>query len=304
VISARVRAWRQAGELVVVDGHQIFVREQDGEGPGVLLLHGFPSSSYDWRALFELLPGRRLLALDFLGFGLSDKPPDHVYSLRGQADRVERIVAAWLGEPPLVVAHDMGDSVATELMARDLEGTLSFQPRAVLLLNGSVVLERASLTISQKLLRSRVGPVMARLSNQRSFRLQLRRIFSAQHPLTDEEAADQWALLARGGGHHLLHRLIYYLHERVHYAERWHGALRDWPGTLELGWAGEDSICTEAVLQAILDLRPQAPLTRLPGVGHYPQIEAPEQVLECLDRLTRSVSARRCLSPGGRRTCA
>jgi pimeloyl-ACP methyl ester carboxylesterase len=75
-------------------------------------------------------------------------------------------------------------------------------------------------------------------------------------------------------------RLIHYNRERVTppFAERWHGALRDWPGRLELAWAGRDPICTEAVLQAVLGLRPGAEVTRLPGLGHYPQIEDPEAV--------------------------
>jgi pimeloyl-ACP methyl ester carboxylesterase len=291
VITPRVQAWREAGELVAVEGQQIFIREQPGLRPSLLLLHGYPSSSYDWRGVFELLPDRHIVAFDFLGFGLSAKPRDHVYSLCGQADLVEAIARLRLPEPPVVVAHDMGDSVATELLARDLTGRLSFKPSAVLLFNGSVVLERASLTVSQKLLRSRLGPVMARLSNERSFRLQFRRIFSAQHPLTEEEAADQWALLTAGAGHHLLDRLIYYLHERVRYAELWHGALRDWPGHLELAWAEQDPICTEAVLEAVLELRPSAPLTRLDGLGHYPQIEDPERVAGCVERVIAAAGA-------------
>lgn len=73
----------------------------------------------DWRAV-----GRATLTLDFLGFGLSDKPRDCAYSLIGQADIVERLVGGE-ARPVIVVAHDMGTSVATELLARDLEGTLA-----------------------------------------------------------------------------------------------------------------------------------------------------------------------------------
>ncbi len=169
----------------------------------------------------------------------------------------------------------MGTSVVTELLARDLEGRLPFSVARVLLFNGSMVIEAASLTPGQKLLRSRFGPIAARLSNQRTFKAQFARIFSREHPLTPEEANDQWALLAHNGGHRILDRLTFYLHERVTYAPRWHGALSDWPGRLELAWAGRDPVCTEAVLQAVLALRPEAPLTRLPDLGHYPQIEDP-----------------------------
>jgi pimeloyl-ACP methyl ester carboxylesterase len=283
-LTARVEAWRDAGELVELGGRRIFVRSQSGAGPPVLLLHGYPSSSYDWRHAFELLPGRRLVTFDFLGYGLSDKPRDHIYSLLAQADLVEEIVArCFAGEPVALVGHDMGSSVATEVLARDIDGRLPFELDRTLLFNASLVLERASLLIGQKILRSRLGPIAARLTNERSFKRSFGGIFSAAHPLTPEEAADQWALLAHSGGNRILDRLIYYLHERVAYAPRWHGALRDWPGRLELAWAGRDPICTEAVLQAVLALRPTVPLARLPELGHYPQLEDPAASTRVID---------------------
>ena len=286
-LTPRVEAWRQTGELVEVGGRRIFVRSQLGESAPILLLHGYPSSSYDWRHAFELLPARRMLTFDFLGFGLSDKPRHHLYSLLAQADLVQEIVARDCPDQPVVlVAHDMGTSVATELLARDLEGRLPFALDRVLLFNGSMVLERASLTLGQKLLRSRLGPIAARLTNERGFRASFGRIFSSAHPLTREEAEDQWALLANHDGHRILDRLIFYLHERVTYGPRWHGALREWPGRLEFAWAGRDPICTEAVLQAVLALRPNAPLTRLPALGHYPQLEDPPAAIRAIESFT------------------
>ncbi len=280
-LTARVADWAASGGRRSVAGRQLFVYERPGEGTPLLFLHGYPSSSYDWRLVFELLPGRHLITFDFLGYGLSDKPGDVRYSLMLQADLAEAVAN---GREVHLIAHDMGSSVATELLARDIEGRLSFGLRSTLLTNASLVLEQASLTISQKLLRSPLGPLFARLSNERSFRLQFARIFSAGHPLSAEEAADQWSLLAHNGGARILDKLIFYLHERIAYASRWHGAIRDWQGELALAWARLDPICTEAVLQAVLALRPAVPLTRLEGLGHYPQIEDPGSVAAVIDR--------------------
>ena len=271
--------------MVDVNGHRLFMRTAAGAGPPLLFLHGYPSSSYDWRLLLDLLPQHEFACFDFLGFGLSEKPRDHVYSLFEQADLVEGIVGRLRTDRVVLVAHDMGTSVATELLARDIEGRLPFGLRSVLLLNGSMVLERASLTTSQKLLRSRLGPLAAKLSNERSFRAQFGRLFSPSHPLTPEEAADQWALLAYGGGNRILHRLTHYLHERVTYADRWHGALRDWDGELELAWGMLDPVSTEAVLSAVVGLRPRAPVTRFAELGHYPQLEAAGAVAPIVARL-------------------
>lgn len=290
-LTARTAAWREAGSFVDIGGRRIFVRERPGD-PGVaplLFLHGYPSSSYDWRHAFDQLAGHHIVVFDFLGFGLSDKPRDLVYSLRIQADIAEAVAERFARRPLTLVSHDMGSSVATELLARDLEGKLSFKLSSALLFNASLVREQASLLWGQKLLLSRLGPIAARLTNERSFRRQFAGIFSGSRPLGPEEAADQWSLLTQHDGHRLLHRLIHYNRERVTppFAGRWHGALRDWPGRLELAWAEADPICTEAVLQAVLRLRPHAKVTRLAGLGHYPQLEDPRTVYQVVERHAR-----------------
>jgi pimeloyl-ACP methyl ester carboxylesterase len=276
-LTDRVAAWEATGGYEEVAGQRLFVRRGAGTGPLVVLLHGYPSSSYDWRHVLPAVEatGADVLGFDFLGFGLSAKPAGHVYSLKDQADLVEQLVA---GRAARLIAHDMGTSVANELMARDIDGSLAFALDSVLLFNGSMILERAHLTPAQKVLRSRLGPMLARLSSERLFRLQFARVFSADHPLSADEAADQWSLLAHHGGSKIIDRLTYYLHERVEFADRWHGAIQNWPGRLEFAWAGRDPVCVEAVLGAIVELRPNAPLTRWPELGHYPQLEDPTTV--------------------------
>jgi pimeloyl-ACP methyl ester carboxylesterase len=283
MLTPNVERWRDAGGFEEVAGRRLYVQRRDGDGPLLLLLHGFPSSSYDWRELLALRPQRAALMYDCLGFGLSDKPAGIEYTLRWQADAAEQLVAR-AGNPPVyVVAHDMGTSVATELLAHELAGQARLDIRGALLFNGSILLDRASPTTGQKLLRSPLGSLFARLTSERSFRLQFGRIFSAAHPLTRGEAADQWALLAHNGGHRIGHLLVNYMAERERYVERWHGAVRDWPGRLSLTWGLEDPVATTAVLDGLRELRPGVPVRELPGIGHYPQLERPDLIAEALD---------------------
>ena len=281
-LTAGVERWRERGADAEFRGRRIHVVDQPGEGLPLVLLHGFPSSSYDWRMAMDQFEGRAMLTADFLGFGLSEKPRDHLYSLFWQADLVEHLRSRPPGRS-FIAAHDMGTSVATELLARDLEGRLGFELAGVLLFNGSIVLDRASLTPGQRMLRSRLGPVFARLTNEAFFRRQLGAVFSSAHPLSDAEAADQWSLLCAGGGRTLGNRLIHYLDEREAHAARWHGAIRDWPGPLSLTWGLEDPVATTAVLDAVIELRPSAPVRRLSGLGHYPQIEDPGAIVAAID---------------------
>jgi pimeloyl-ACP methyl ester carboxylesterase len=152
--------WKAGGTYETVRGNRIFVRRTGGNGPLVVLLHGVPTNSYDWREVIPALEatGAAVLAFDFLGFGLSDKPTNIRYSLKRQADIVEALVDR---QPALIVAHDMGDSVAAELMARELDNTLTFPIPGALSTNSSVIIGKANLTAVQKPLRGPLGPLVA-----------------------------------------------------------------------------------------------------------------------------------------------
>jgi pimeloyl-ACP methyl ester carboxylesterase len=277
-LTERVRRWQARGEREHFRGHGVHVFRRETEGPLLLFLHGFPSSSYDWQSLFGALPEPSILAFDFLGFGLSDKPREYRYGLKAQADLATELVHRHgAGRPVFLVAHDMGTSVSTELMARDLEGGLDWELAGALLFNGSIVLDAATLTPSQKLLRSRFGRVAAQLSSRRVFVQQFGSVFSSAHPLTADEAADQWSLICHGGGRTLGHSLVAYLDERIEYADRWHGAIRDWE-RLRLAWGLLDPVATPAVLAALRRLHPGVPVTELPDLGHYPQVEDPARM--------------------------
>jgi pimeloyl-ACP methyl ester carboxylesterase len=285
VLTDRVERWRRAGTIEDVLGRELYVHRRDGsEAPLLLFLHGFPSSSYDWRELFALRQGgEAVLAFDLLGFGLSEKPRDHVYTLAWQADAAEALVRRAGSPPVFIVGHDMGTSVATELMARDLRGELDMRLTGALLFNGSMLLHLAKPTIGQRMLRSRLGPLFARLTTERTFRAQFARIFSPKHPLSAEEAADQWSLISHNDGQRVAHRTIHYMDERERFTDRWHGAIRDWPGPLTLAWGLRDPVARPAVLDGLRALRPGVEAIELPDAGHYPQIEQPELIAAALD---------------------
>lgn len=286
MLTERVKRWEEAGTYEDVLGRRLFVHRQERPAtPLLLYLHGFPSSSYDWRPLLDLRRerGEATLAFDFLGFGLSEKPRDHTYTLAWQADAAEELVRRAGSPPVFLVGHDMGTSVATELMARDVRGEVEMSLSGALLFNGSMLLHLAKPTAGQRLLRSRLGPLFAQLTSERTFRAQFGRVFSADHPLSPEEAADQWSLIAHAGGQRIAHKTINYMAERERFTDRWHGAIRDWPGPLTLAWGLQDPVARTAVLDGLRALRPGVPVTELPDLAHYPQIEQPEAISAALD---------------------
>src|SRR5438105_4292804 len=85
--------WRSRGEFFDWQGQRIFYRAA-GRGEPVLLVHGFPTASWDWAAVWpELLEHYRLLTLDMIGFGFSAKPVGFPYSIFAQADLYEALLA-------------------------------------------------------------------------------------------------------------------------------------------------------------------------------------------------------------------
>jgi pimeloyl-ACP methyl ester carboxylesterase len=272
--------WRARGTLVPTSNGGVFTVEQTGSGVGdpILVLHGFPTCSYDWAPVLPALAERgRVVLFDFPGYGLSTKD-DRAYSLFDQADTVEAL-AEHLGlDSVALVTHDMGDSVGGELLARSLDGTLSFDVSRRVVTNGSIYLDLAQLTDGQKLLESLpdaalpegAGPDVAGLAAA------LRATLAPDSPVPDDELTILAELITHEGGNRLLPRLIRYLGERRVHESRWTGAIERHPAPLTIVWGDLDPIAVWPMAERLHAARPDATLVRLGGVGHYPMLEAPE----------------------------
>jgi pimeloyl-ACP methyl ester carboxylesterase len=272
--------WRARGRSVSTANGEVFTVEEPGQGSGdpVLVLHGFPTCSYDWEPVLPVLASRgRVVLFDFPGYGLSTKK-DRAYSLFDQADTVEEL-AGHLGLTSVVlVSHDMGDSVGGELLARSLDGTLSFDVSRRVLTNGSIYLDLAHLTDGQKLLESLpdealpegTGPDVSGLAAA------LRATLAPDATVPERELLTAAELITQDGGNRLLPRLIRYLSERRVHEARWTGAIERHPSPLTIVWGDVDPIAVWPMAERLHGARPDAALVRLVGIGHYPMLEQPD----------------------------
>jgi pimeloyl-ACP methyl ester carboxylesterase len=258
----------------------------DAAATPVLLLHGFPSSSFDFAEAIEKMGGRRrVVALDFLGFGLSDKPLDYGYSLFEQADSVIEVARAVGLSRAHLWAHDMGTSVTTELLARKERGLLPVELETVTLMNGSVHIELAHLTRGQKVLRSSWGPAFARLSTRRIFGMQVRRTFARQ---PGEETIDaMWELLEREGGAARMAQTIGYVEERSRYRRRWIGALERCEVPVLVAWGERDPVAVLAIAEQLGREIPGAKKETWGELGHWPQVEDAGRVVGTVEGFWR-----------------
>jgi pimeloyl-ACP methyl ester carboxylesterase len=261
------------------DGHDVFVRRGgDLAAPALLLVHGFPTASWDYAAVWPALAARwRLVTLDLLGFGWSAKPRDHPYSIDSQADLVEALLRHDGITRYHVLAHDYGDTVVQELLAR---GTSSPRLVSACLLNGGIIPEAHHPLPIQRLLSSPVGGLAARLSSRRLFEASMRRIFAPGRPPSREELAGFWTLLDAGDGRAVLAAVSRYRHERRARRDRWVGALAAARVPLRLVIGTADPIAGTETARCFRALVADADVVELTGVGHYPQIEAPGVVVD------------------------
>ena len=233
------RRWLESGRHLDIEGKRIFVYER-GDGPAVLLLHGFPTSGYDWRGVIDsLADAYRCIALDFPGYGLSDKPAAYSYSLFQQTDVVEGLAKALGISEAHVVSHDVGTSVHTELLAREQEGRLGFRVLSSTFLNGSMLQEMATITPFQKLLASNETlPQAIAISDNMSANYidGLKSVMKTPECLSDDDIAVMNDLIAYQDGNRRLPALSLYMRERYIHRERWIGALKSaLAGAVHLG---------------------------------------------------------------------
>lgn len=273
-----LETWRRAGATFDWRGHAIYTRV-DGAGEPLVLIHGFPTASWDWHPLWAPLAARfRLITLDMLGFGFSAKPRDHAYRIADQADLFEAVLAREGVTRCRVLAHDYGNTVAQELLARQRDGKLGVAIDAVVFLNGGLFPESHQPLVTQRLLASRLGPILVRLTGFRAFGRSMRRIWGAR-PLPDDELAAMWALVSASDGVRVLPRLLGYLAERRAHRARWVGALVGANIPLRLIDGVLDPISGANLVARYRALVPDPDVVELPTVGHYPQLEAPDAVL-------------------------
>jgi pimeloyl-ACP methyl ester carboxylesterase len=279
-----ITAWESAGARMKVRGHELFVRDTGGGGPVVLFLHGFPTCSFDWRhVLPQIERDARCVLIDFLGYGLSDKP-DIAYSLFDQADFVCDVVAELNVRAVTMVTHDMGDSVGGELCARAIDGTLPFAIERRVVTNGSIYMDLVQLSPGQQLLLALPDEALAEGLPFEAFGPSLASTF-AEAP-SDEELRAQFALVERNGGNRLLPRLIRYVEERRVHESRWTGGIENHPSPLAIVWGARDPIAVPAMAVRLSE-RTGAHLDLLEETGHYGMIENPSAIAKVVAQTLR-----------------
>ncbi|MEO0961789.1 MAG: alpha/beta hydrolase [Pseudomonadota bacterium] len=259
-------------------GHRIAwweTRQHEPGVPSLLLLHGFPSSSRDWHHVASLLADRvRVVGFDFLGYGRSAKAKSADYSVFAQADLTAFVIDELCGGAAMVVGHDVGGIVLQDLLDRDLSlphGRIS----QACFVNSSVYSALYKPTRAQKLLTIPVlGQMVAARMTRKAFVAGIASVSGTNTPQLRAQADEMMLEYSSNGGRRLSPRHLVYMKERRAHAARLEAAMaKTDPSRLAFVYGAADPVSGQQQIGEIKRRLPDARVTALNGLGHFPMLE-------------------------------
>ena len=270
-----------------IDGVRIHYQEK-GTGTPLVLLHGFTSSTYSWKEVFEPLSKHfRVIAVDLKGFGFSGKP-DGDYSRRAQAMLVTHLLDYLKVEKAWLCGNSMGGEVALNMALRNPQ-----------LVAGLILIDSAGVEVPGSgslapgyLLLPVVGRVLTALSltSDKLVREGLEKSFYDRAKVTDERVANYYRPLKTRGGQ------LAALRART----QWNlfpietDLTRIQAPSLII-WGAEDRLIPLAAGRKMNSLIKDSRLVIFDNCGHLPQEEMPERVVA---EITKFIAAQNHLDTG------
>jgi len=296
---SRAEAWRARGGYFSwspVDSDaapvQVFhVEAGDEEAPLLLLVHGFPTSSIDWFETVDRLAERfRVCALDFPGYGFSDKPAGWGYNLRRDAQLLgfylSEVVEA---ETAVVLAHDRGDSVALILAGDHAGDAPPVRLEHLLLTNGNIFLPLSNLTMAQRLMldESTAPGLLEGVTPALLAQGMGAATFWPPRGAEDPGIQALAETFAHQDGVQVMHETIQYLVERSAEEGTWLEALAKSEDPTTLIWGLNDTVSPPRVASWVwnqhLMLKPGGnSLYFISDAGHYLQNDRPDALVDAV----------------------
>ena len=277
------KKWEKLGKYTKVFDRTIFMidyeNQSDSKKETLVILHGYPTSSYDYhKVLPQLAKKYRVILHDHLGFGFSEKPLDFSYSLIEQADIALQLWKQLSLKKVVLLAHDYGTSVCTEIIARHNKQQINLQIDKLILSNGSIHIEFSKLRTIQKLLKNKyTGKWVAKLTNYPIFKKNMRNVYFDKTKVTDEELKEMWLQLEYNNGRNVIHLLSNYINERYYFWHRWVGALKETSINTTIIWAENDPIAIPKIAELLHKEISDNKIFWIKNCGHFLMLEQPKE---------------------------
>ncbi|MFK7770518.1 MAG: alpha/beta fold hydrolase [Saprospiraceae bacterium] len=276
--------WKNKGQFLEINGHQIFYI-QEGSGPQLLILHGYPYNTFEWKFVWkELVKKYSIVTFDYLGMGFSDKPQDHVYSFREHCEMINQLLDILNINTTHILSHDLGVSIAQELIARDREGKNNFKIESLVYMNGGLFMDTYQPRLIQRLLSQSPKPIGKLLSNLLSkpkLDKTIKNVFGPETQPSELLLQQFWDILNYKDGKaiaYLIGRLVF---DKVNHQERWISAMQSTSVPMCFINGPSDPNSGIHMANRYEELIPNPNVKLLDdNIGHWPQIEDPKGVLD------------------------
>ena len=274
--------WKESGKYFDCDGLPVFYHLTEKRDEVLLCLHGFPTSSFDYHKIWnDLAKEFAVLSFDMIGYGFSAKPLDFGYTTFDQVDTLVALLENLQIKRVHILAHDYGNTITQELLARAQEKRLNFSVVSICMLNGALFPETHRPILAQKILISPFGFLFGRLISDSRFKESLASVFGAKTRPTAQELEDFVFLFKSGNGQRIAHKLIRYMTERTKYRTRWVGALQEMKQPFRLINGLADKVSGKHLVERFREVVPnQTDIIEFEEIGHFPHFEIPEICLE------------------------
>jgi pimeloyl-ACP methyl ester carboxylesterase len=266
------------GEAKIFDYDGVRINYYEaGQGPPVILLHGFGASAYSWRFLAPALArDHRVLTIDLKGYGLSAKPEDGKYAVRDQADLVAAFIRARDLHDLVVIGHSMGGGVT--LMAYfQVAGDTPARIRKLVLIDSAGYPQKMPFFIWLAKVPGLASVGGQLISPRFATRLALRKCYYHKDRITDEQI-DTYAYYGSLPG---AREAIVATAEQIVPAD-FQAVTSRYP-TISVPvliiWGAEDEVVPLSVGEQFKRDIPNAKLVILPECGHMPPEEAPQETI-------------------------
>jgi pimeloyl-ACP methyl ester carboxylesterase len=299
-MDAELERWKSAGQYFDYLGFDVFYRIQ-GSGPTLLLIHGYPFNSWDWAPVWDRLTDRfTVIAPDMLGMGFSDKPAKYEYTVHDHADMHEALLSDLGVGSAHILAHDLGDSVGQEMLARHEYGQQAYgalRIESITWLNGGLFNEAYTPRLMQKALsRTPLGdmlsPLQATPVSRRLIESTLNELFGPETKPTRRMLDLFHQILEYNDGGRVTHKVGRFVSDRYPHRNRWVRAMRQTDIPMRLIDGPIDPNSGRHMAQRYREVIPNPDVVMLDDkIGHWPQIEAPDAVLENFLAHVESVTA-------------
>ena len=288
-MDAELERWKAAGQNFDYLGFNIFYRAE-GQGPHLLLIHGYPFNTWDWAPLWDRLTERfTVIAPDMLGMGFSDKPVAYEYTVHDHADMHEALLAHLGVGSAHILAHDIGDSVGQEMLARQefsQHAYGSLRIKSITWLNGGLFNETYTPRLMQKVLsRTPLGDILSPLQgsslSRRLIDPTINEMFGPDTKPSRRMLDLFHEILDYNDGKRVTHKVGRFVNDRYAHRNRWVRAMRQTEVPMRLIDGPIDPNSGRHMAQRYLEVIPNPDVVMLDdNIGHWPQIEAPDAVLE------------------------